>query len=58
MAKDILNQPHFIDANKAREYLEAQVWPNGPICPHCGAVGNHYALNGKSTRPGLWKCKD
>ncbi len=50
--------PHFQDADKAREYLEALRWPNGPVCPHCGVVGDHYALQGKSHRPGLMKCKD
>jgi hypothetical protein len=45
-----LNKPHFQDADKAREYLEAVRWPEGAICPHCGVVGNHYALTGKSTR--------
>lgn len=50
--------PHFTDADKAREYLEALRWPNGPVCPHCGTEGEHYALKGKSHRPGLWKCKD
>ena len=50
--------PHFQDADKAREYLEALRWPDGPICPHCGCIGDHYALKGKSHRPGLWKCKD
>lgn len=50
--------PHFQDADKAREYLEALRWPNGVVCPHCGVVGDHYKLQGKSTRPGLWKCKD
>jgi len=53
-----LNAPHFQDADKAREYLEALRWPNGPVCPHCGVIGGHYALEGKSHRPGLWKCKD
>src|SRR5438046_7603246 len=53
-----LSQPHFQDANKAREYLEATRWPNGPICPHCGVIGEHYQLEGKAHRPGLWKCKD
>lgn len=53
-----LNKPHFQDPDKAREYLEATRWPEGPICPHCGIVGGHYALTGKATRPGLWKCKD
>ena len=51
-----LNAPHFKDADKARQYLEAQVWPNGPVCPHCGVLGGHYELKGKSTRPGLYKC--
>ena len=50
--------PHFQDADKAREYLEALRWPDGPVCPHCGCIGDHYALKGKAHRPGLWKCKD
>jgi transposase-like protein len=53
----ILNQPQFQDADKAREYLESQVWPNGRVCPHCGVIGDHYALHGKSARPGLYKCQ-
>ncbi|MGB1560058.1 MAG: IS1595 family transposase [Sinimarinibacterium flocculans] len=53
-----LTAPHFTDADKAREYLEALRWPNGVTCPHCGAVGEHYQLQGKAHRPGLWKCKD
>lgn len=53
-----LNAPQFQDADKAREYLEAQVWPNGPICPHCGVIGKHWLMKGKSTRPGLLKCAD
>ena len=58
MAENNLQKPHFQDADKAREYLEALRWPEGPVCPHCGVAGGHYALTGKSTRPGLWKCKD
>lgn len=53
-----LDQPHFKDDNAAREYLEAIRWPDGPICPHCGAVDNATLMKGKSHRPGLWKCKD
>ncbi|MDY0065564.1 MAG: IS1595 family transposase [Steroidobacteraceae bacterium] len=52
-----LNAPHFQDDNKAREYLEAIRWPNGPVCPHCGSPAA-YALKGKAHRPGLWKCAD
>ena len=54
-----LNQPHFQDATKAREWLETLLWPNGTVCPHCGTISKeHYALNGKGHRPGLWMCKD
>lgn len=58
MANPILNQPHFQDEEKAREYLERLRWPNGVICPHCGSIGKHYNLLGKSHRKGLWKCAD
>jgi transposase-like protein len=58
MADAILNQPQFQDADKAREYLESQVWPHGRVCPHCGSIGEHYVLHGKSNRPGLYKCAD
>lgn len=54
----ILDQPHFKDENKAREYLEALRWPDGVVCHHCGAVGEHYQLQGKAHRAGVWKCKD
>ena len=53
-----LSNPIYTDADAAREHLEALLWPNGPICPHCGVVGNAAALNGKSTRPGVYKCRD
>lgn len=53
-----LQNPIYTDETKAREHLEALRWPNGPVCPHCGVVGNAVALNGKSTRPGVYKCRD
>ena len=58
MATSNLNAPHFQNADKAREYLEALRWPNGAICPHCGSVDKHYRLEGKSHRAGLLKCID
>jgi len=58
MAEPILNQPHFQDADKAREHLEALRWPHGPVCPHCGSVRAPLKLEGKSYRPGLFKCND
>lgn len=46
---------------KAREFLEAQRWPKGAICPHCGVEGESYRLKPKEgskspVRPGVWKC--
>jgi transposase-like protein len=51
-----LANPIFHDEDKAREWLEARVWPNGPICPHCGTVDQATRLQGKTTRPGLFQC--
>jgi transposase-like protein len=52
-----LQNPIFNDEHKAREWLEARVWPNGPVCPHCGATGDDVtALRGKAHRPGLYQC--
>lgn len=44
--------------DQAREYLESVRWPDGPVCPHCGTIGSATKLAGKSTRPGVWKCKE
>ena len=53
----IADNPIFHDAEKAREWLETLLWPDGPVCPHCGLIGAAYKLNGKSQRSGLYKCK-
>jgi transposase-like protein len=53
-----LTDPIFHDEETARRHFEAIRWPEGPICPHCGVVGNATELKGKSTRPGVYKCKD
>jgi transposase-like protein len=53
----IADNPIFHDAEKAREWLEALLWPDGPQCPHCGLVGAAYKLNGKAQRAGLYRCK-
>lgn len=52
----IFELPHFQDADAAREYLQNLRWANGVVCPHCGVIGGHYELKGKSTRPGVFKC--
>src|SRR5580658_8254231 len=47
---------HHQDEDAARAYLEAKLWPDGPICPKCGVINEAYKLNGESTRKGLYKC--
>jgi transposase-like protein len=53
--------PEFTDPDKAREVLEAERWPDGPICPHCGLIGEAYLLQPKEgakthVRKGVYKC--
>jgi len=45
-----LTNPIFTDEDKAREHLEAQRWPDGPVCPHCGAL-HATAIKGARARP-------
>jgi transposase-like protein len=50
------DNPIFHDAEKARQFLEAQRWPDGPVCPHCGVQDDATAMQGKKHRPGLYQC--
>ncbi len=52
----ILHQPYFRIEQAALQKLESLVWPNGPICVHCGAVDRIGAVTGKGARPGLKFC--
>jgi hypothetical protein len=38
MAKPVLSDPRFFSEEAAFVYVEAHLWPNGPVCPHCGAA--------------------
>ena len=51
-----LSAPHFHSEEAAFAYVEARIWPEGPVCPHCGGVERIGKLQGKSTRVGVWKC--
>ena len=33
MAKSLFSQPHFHNEAAAFAYVEARLWPNGPVCP-------------------------
>jgi transposase-like protein len=50
----------FVDEDAARAFLEGLLWPNGPVCPHCGN-GKAYPLTAKPgskspVRKGVYKC--
>jgi len=53
-----LTNPIFNDEEAARKHFEALRWPDGRVCPHCGTIDNSTLMQGKTTRPGLYKCKD
>jgi len=51
---DAFSAPRFRDDNEARKALEAILWPDGPICPHCGVINHAYATK----RPGVFRCAE
>jgi transposase-like protein len=56
MATSVFNSKALQDETAAYRWVEAQIWPNGPICPHCGGVDRISPMKGKSTRIGAYKC--
>lgn len=53
--------PLFSDEDKARAFMEAKRWPNGPVCPHCKST-DACKLTPKPgskspARPGVYKCR-
>ncbi len=59
-----LTKDAFHTEQAAFEYLEATLWPDGAVCPHCGVIGRATKLGGRNgegkrqARTGLWKCND
>lgn len=47
----ILSKAHFHDEAAAFAYVEAIIWPEGPVCPFCGTVENIYELKGVRSKP-------
>lgn len=57
----------------AYQYMESIRWPDGPVCPHCGSIDEHYFLTprtkdadnvearktsrGTMTQRRVWKCR-
>jgi transposase-like protein len=56
MPNSIFDASPLRDEKAAYAYVEARIWPNGRVCPHCGVVDRSGLLKGKSTRIGVYKC--
>jgi transposase-like protein len=57
----VLSKPWFHDEEAAFAFLEDVIWPNGPVCPHCGCTGRIGKIKAnpeKRIRLGLHKCGD
>ncbi|MGD0027258.1 MAG: IS1595 family transposase [Xanthobacteraceae bacterium] len=52
MANELQNKV-FHDETKARRWLESHLWPDGPVCGHCGSVNDATPIE---TRSGLYQC--
>jgi transposase-like protein len=53
-----LNQVSALSENESRETLEHILWPNGPVCAHCGAMENVTRLQGRAHRAGVFQCNN
>ena len=51
-----LSDPQFHNEAAAYAHLEAILWPDGPVCPHCGGMDRVSEIKGRSARPGLKAC--
>lgn len=51
---DRFSADHFNNDDAARAYLETVLWPDGPVCCHCGVVNHSYATK----RPGVYRCAE
>jgi transposase-like protein len=65
----VLSAAYMHDEAAAFAHVEAMLWPDGPVCPHCGVVDRAYRLEGVRSKPskknpegverhGLWKCRE
>lgn len=56
-----LSAPYLHDEEAAYAFLEGVMWPDGPVCPHCGCMDNIKAIPAnpeKRVRHGLKRCGD
>ena len=47
----VLSKPYMHDEAAAFEHVESLLWPDGPVCPHCGNWDRIYVLKGVRSKP-------
>lgn len=55
----VLSRPYFHNEQAAFDFVEAIIWPQGPVCPHCGGYDRITAIKPnpeKRVRFGLKRC--
>ncbi len=60
MAQSAFDDRRFNDEASAFAYVEGKLWPDGPVCPHCGNADPNRIrkMEGKTTRLGLYNCNE
>jgi transposase-like protein len=60
MARSVLCEDRFQNEDAAFAFVESVLWPEGPVCPHCGNVDAKRIkkMEGKTTRRGLYNCNE
>ena len=53
----VLSKTYFHCEEAAFAHVEKVLWPQGPVCPHCGNKGEKPIYDLKKTRIGLRKCR-
>jgi len=56
MTKSLLSAEHFHDEAAAVAFIEARIWPQGPVCPRCGETDRVGRLQAKNMKIGMCKC--
>ena len=54
LGRHFFRLPPFHNDDAARVYLESVLWPDGPVCPHCGVINHAF----KTSRPGVFCCAE
>lgn len=60
MARSVLSEDRFQNEDAAFVFVESVLWPEGPVCPHCGNVDTKRIkkMEGETTRRGLYNCNE